>query len=61
MLPCPHNLAAWQCTFYVFCAGQRLCQDKRRLKLSKEQDEKYCGFDTANCDGYEIDKRFTKR
>ncbi len=58
MKPCPHDLAAWQCTYYVWCAGYRLCQDKRRRKLSEEEDKKYCNLCATDCDGYEIDKRF---
>ena len=55
MQPCPHNLTAWQCTYYVFCAGYKLCQDKRR----KQGDEdEYCGKTVDDCKGYEIDKRY---
>jgi len=58
MKPCPHDLAAWQCTYYVHCAGHRLCQDKRRAKLDEEQDLEYTSLEYITCEGFEVDKRF---
>ena len=61
MLPCPHNLAAWQCAYYVhFIYAGALCQNKGREKLSEKADKKYCGECPEECDGHEVDKRFKR-
>ena len=58
MKKCPYGIASWQCAFYVHLGREDLCQDKRRLKLTKEQDGVYTGYGYETCKGYEVDKRF---
>ena len=61
MKSCPHNLAAWQCTYYVhFIYTGALCQNKDREKLNEKEDKDYCGERPEDCRGHEVDKRFER-